>query len=177
MRKLSTIFARVGGGLILISALMVFVDVLLRKLFATNLFESFELSGYGFAIAYTFSLAFALLSKAHIRIDVIRGRFGPRWRGVLDVSAAFVIALVAIFFAYFAWRTTNKSFVVDARSFSQLGTPLAIPQFFWALGFSWFAIVASWLAASSLIALSRSDFPRVDRLAGMDEFDEPNHGP
>ena len=58
-----------GGALVAISALLISVDVLLRKVFSTSLGGASEISGYVLAVSTTWALALALLDRSHIRID------------------------------------------------------------------------------------------------------------
>jgi TRAP-type mannitol/chloroaromatic compound transport system permease small subunit len=60
-----------GGLLILAAALLVSVDVILRKLANTTLGGADELSGYALAIGSTWSFAFVLLARGHVRIDAL----------------------------------------------------------------------------------------------------------
>ncbi|MEO6363130.1 MAG: TRAP transporter small permease, partial [Caldimonas sp.] len=56
--------AAIGGGLlILAAAVLVSVDVILRKLFSVTLGGADELSGYALAIGSTWSFAFVLLHR------------------------------------------------------------------------------------------------------------------
>ena len=48
---LSRIFVWIGGTLILLSALLVTVEVILRKLFNTSIGGADEISGYAFGVA------------------------------------------------------------------------------------------------------------------------------
>src|SRR3546814_3028249 len=56
-----------GGTLVLVSAFVVSVDVLLRKIFLISMGGSDELSGYAFAIGTAWALGFTLLRRANVR--------------------------------------------------------------------------------------------------------------
>ena len=70
-RKLSLWMTWFGGALIILSAFLVTLEVFLRKLFNISLGGADELSGYAFGVATTFALSFALLERAHIRVDAL----------------------------------------------------------------------------------------------------------
>jgi len=83
----SRFLARLGGALILICAFLVSLDVVFRNVFKLAIFESSELTGYGIALATAFGLSWALVTKAHIRIEVIYNLLGVKPRAYLDICA------------------------------------------------------------------------------------------
>ena len=60
-----------GGALILAAAVLVAADVVIRNLFVVSVGGSDELAGYALAVGSAWALAFALLERAHVRIDVL----------------------------------------------------------------------------------------------------------
>ncbi|MDP3241857.1 MAG: TRAP transporter small permease subunit, partial [Reyranella sp.] len=58
-----------GGALVLLAAVLIGIDVLMRKFLALSIGGADELAGYSLAIGTTWGLGAALLDRAHIRID------------------------------------------------------------------------------------------------------------
>ena len=58
-----------GGALVFVAALLIGVDVLMRKFLARSIGGADELAGYALALGTAWSLGAALLERAHIRID------------------------------------------------------------------------------------------------------------
>jgi TRAP-type C4-dicarboxylate transport system permease small subunit len=58
-----------GGALVLLAALLIAVDVVLRKVFNASIGGADELAGYALAIGTAWGLGAALLDRTHIRID------------------------------------------------------------------------------------------------------------
>lgn len=75
--RLSRYAIWIGGAMVLASALLVSVDVLLRKLLVISLGGADELSGYAFAVGTTWALAFTLLRRANVRVDALYVRLPP----------------------------------------------------------------------------------------------------
>src|SRR2546423_14884761 len=69
VRRLSQWGLWFGGALVLLAAILIGIDVVLRKLFDTSIGGADELAGYALAIGAAWSLAAALLERAHIRVD------------------------------------------------------------------------------------------------------------
>ena len=67
--KLSRIAVWFGGIALLISAVIVTLDVLSRKIFGVTMSGSDEISGYVFAASTTLAYSYCLINRANIRID------------------------------------------------------------------------------------------------------------
>ena len=155
-----------GGGLIIASALLVGVEVVIRKAFDLSIGGADELSGFALAISTSWALAFTLLERAHIRIDSLYVRLPVRLCAVLDLLG---LALFTAFIALVAWYgfgVFRTSYELGARSLSPLGTPLVVPQLIWVLGFAVFLATALLLFVRALAALVRGDLQTVRGLVG-----------
>jgi TRAP-type mannitol/chloroaromatic compound transport system permease small subunit len=168
--RLSRGIARVGvwfgGALIIASAFLVGVEVVIRKAFNLSIGGADELSGFALAIATSWALAFTLLERAHIRIDSLYFHLPVRLCALLDLAG---LALFAGFVALIAWHgfgVFSTSYELGARSLSPLGTPLAVPQLIWVLGFVVFLVTALLLLVRALVALVAGDLQAVRGLIG-----------
>jgi len=146
-----------GGGLILLAALLIGVDVTLRKFFNASIGGADELAGYALALGTAWSLAAALLDRAHIRIDSLYVLF-PRWlRLALDFAG---LALFIAFFGLIArhgWSVVQQSWVSGSRSQSALQTPTVLPQSLWLLGLALFFLIGLALLARAVFLIARGD--------------------
>ena len=139
----------------LAAALLIGVDVTLRKLFDASIGGADELAGYALAIGTAWSLGAALLDRAHIRIDSLYVLF-PRWlRLALDF---FGIALLLAFFGLIArhgWSVVQQSWVSGSRSQSALQTPTVLPQSIWLIGLALFFLIGLALLARAAVLVAR----------------------
>src|SRR5881275_1924304 len=76
-----------GGALILLAAVLIGIDVLMRKFLTESIGGADELAGYALAIGTAWGLGAALIDRAHIRIDSLYGLFPKKLRLFLDVVA------------------------------------------------------------------------------------------
>ncbi|MBM3526170.1 MAG: TRAP transporter small permease subunit, partial [Alphaproteobacteria bacterium] len=74
-----------GGALILLAAVVIGIDVLMRKFLARSIGGADELAGYALAIGTVWALGAALLDRAHIRIDSLYVLFPAALRVALDL--------------------------------------------------------------------------------------------
>jgi TRAP-type C4-dicarboxylate transport system permease small subunit len=86
VRRLTRLGLWFGGALVLAAAVLIGIDVVLRKFFATSIGGADELAGYALAIGTAWSLGAALIDRAHIRIDSLYVLLPTRLRLALDFS-------------------------------------------------------------------------------------------
>jgi len=130
-----------GGALVLIAAVLIGIDVVMRKFFAASIGGADELAGYALAIGTSWGLGAALIERAHIRIDSLYVLFAAPIRVLLDVAG---LVLFVGFFALVAWHgqsVLSQSWVSGSRSQSAIETPLIVPQVMWFAGLLLFVAV------------------------------------
>jgi TRAP-type mannitol/chloroaromatic compound transport system permease small subunit len=165
-RRIARVGAWSGGVLLIAAALLVGVEVVIRKAFSVSVGGADELAGYALAISTSWALAFTLLERAHIRIDSLYVHLPVRLRALLDIAG---LVLLTGFFALITWYgfgVFQTSYTLGARSMSPLGTPLMVPQLLWVLGLAMFLAVAVLLLIRALVALIAGDLATVRRLVG-----------
>ena len=152
-----------GGALILAAAVLIGVDVTLRKFFNASIGGADELAGYALALGTAWSLGAALLDRAHIRIDSLYVLL-PRW---LRLSLDFAgLALFIAFFgliAWHGWSVVQQSWMSGSRSQSALATPTVIPQSLWLLGLALFFVVGLALLAHAAILIARRNVSAAEQ--------------
>jgi len=155
-----------GGALVTVAAIVISVDVLMRKLLGTTLGGASEISGYVLAVSTTWALALALIDRAHVRIDSLYGLLPTRVCAILDILALLSFMLFAGMLTWQGWVIFAQSVALNAHSLTPLETPLAIPQFLWVAGFAFFFVVMVLLLVRAVTALALGDIDAVRRLLG-----------
>lgn len=153
-----------GGALILLAAVLIGVDVVLRNLFATSIGGADELAGYALAISTAWALGAALLDRAHIRIDSLYVHAPVRMRLFLDLAG---IGLLLGFFGLVAWHglgVMTQSWTAGTRSQSALETPTVIPQALWILGLIAFMIIGAWVIVVAALHIARGELSAASHL-------------
>lgn len=170
--KVSRWLAWIGGAMMLLCALLVSLDVVFRAAFKVTYFESFELSTYAFAIATAMGMSYALVSRAHIRIEVLYMLLTPRWRGWVDLFAYGVLAVCAVVLFYWSGQLVLGNYESGARSNSSLAMPLVIPQGIWLVGLAWFALLAMLYAMHGLVLCLRGRSEQAHAQLGVASLEE-----
>jgi TRAP-type C4-dicarboxylate transport system permease small subunit len=161
-----------GGLLILAAALLVSVDVTLRKLANTTLGGADELSGYALAIGSTWSFAFVLLARGHVRIDALVQHLPRKLAAACDLIAIVALLVFASLIAWHGAGVLAQSWDLGARSNSSLAVPLAVPQALWWIGYAGFVVCAALLLLRALAAMLAGDFAEANRLIGARSIEE-----
>ncbi|WP_372996548.1 TRAP transporter small permease subunit [Marinobacter sp.] len=164
--------ARAGGALILFTVVLVTIEVMSRQFIGRSDVHATELTGYIMAISASWSFAYTLMCKAHIRIDALYLNFPMKVRGVLDLVALLAMAMFAILVVDAVFDVTSASYSGGSTANTPLGTPLWMPQALWMVGLVWFGFAVSILSLRVLFGLLSGDNDRVQELAGSPTMDE-----
>ncbi len=153
LRSLNRRIAILTGIMLLVCAVVVLLDIILRR-FGASLGGTDEISGYVMAIATSWGMAFTLLELGHVRIDILRTRTGLLGRALFDLFSMTVLAGTVTMIAFRCWPVLSRSINNSSRANTPLETPLAWVQTPWFAGWVWFAFV-SWmtLVAATLLVL------------------------
>ncbi|WP_136657115.1 TRAP transporter small permease [Nitratireductor sp. XY-223] len=170
--RLSRVLVWTGGVLIIGSALLVTVEVALRKLFNVSIGGADELSGYAFGVATTLGFSFALFERAHIRVDALFPFF-PGW---LRTFSNFLGLVLLVGFAgvvtAMAWSLVADTLDHGSRSITPMRTPLAIPQIPWLFGWLFFVFCGVLMGLVALVRLLRGDAAGANLLIGVKSVEE-----
>ena len=172
LEKLSRLGVWFGGLSLLISAFIVTLDVLSRKVFGVTMSGSDEISGYVFAASTTLAYSYCVIHRANIRIDAFYN-FLPLWlRSLLDILG---LGLLLMFMGMLTWSAIEvlmTSWEQNSMSVTTLSIPIWIPQSFWVAGLVMFVITAGFLLLYSIVALLKGDTMLVKSIAGTMSIEE-----
>ncbi|MGB6007363.1 TRAP transporter small permease subunit [Castellaniella sp.] len=158
--------ARVAGGLLIASVLLISFDVIGRKVFGMASAGSNELSGYVLAISTSWALAFGVFEKINVRVDLLYQKLPLRLAAAMDILAVAVLEFFIVVLTYYAFITFQTSLQEGAAANTDLGTPLWIPQGLWVLGMIWMTIVLALVVLRASASLIVGDVARVTALCG-----------
>jgi TRAP-type C4-dicarboxylate transport system permease small subunit len=166
MKYLEKIAAAVFGLAILGLSFAVAVETVMRKVFNTSLQGVDELGGYVLAVISGLAFALALISRAHIRIDIVHDHLPKPLRVVLNIIALPTIAACAVAALVMAWIAFTDSIAYNATAQTPWATPLKIPQGAWVASLAVFALVALLEVARLTGLVLTGCFDVIDRSYG-----------
>lgn len=161
-----------GGALTLGAVFLVSFDVIVRKFFGFTVGGADELSGYVFAISTSWALAFVVLMRANVRVDVLYERLPVRLTAVLDWLSLVALAVFLAMLTQHAFSVAQTSFARGSAANTPLATPLWIPQGLWVLGLVWMCVVLALMLIRASVALVTGDVATVKALCGVRSVQE-----
>jgi TRAP-type mannitol/chloroaromatic compound transport system permease small subunit len=141
-----------AGAIFFVLAIFIAYDVVARKwgvaLGIPTTQVTDEISSYMLVLASTWGFAYTLWTDAHVRIDLLLPYFSRRLRAAADLLAYTAMAVFACVFAWRCWLLVFDSWETGITPSTYLLTPLWIPQFILAGGFSLLALTGVLMAAA-----------------------------
>lgn len=197
LAKLSRSAIIAGAALLFVAALIVTAEVLIRKAIPDFLdlvaaltgwggaepaqvwvrdhltfSGSDEISGYLFAVGTSWSMAHALVTRGHVRIDAVYGGLPPAARAWMDLIALLCLALFVGAVTERAWDVATTSLIEYNRSNTNLRIPLSWSQIPWMLGIVLFFVTIVVAIIRSIGLLLKGDYAGVNAIAGASSQDE-----
>ncbi|MFL5197073.1 MAG: TRAP transporter small permease subunit, partial [Microvirga sp.] len=161
-----------GGALVLLAAILIGIDVLMRKLLARSIGGADELAGYSLAIGTTWGLGAALVDRAHIRIDSLYMRFPSRARLAFDFAGLVLFLTFFGLIAWHGWGVVEQSWISGSRSQSALETPTVLPQLLWFAGLLGFLAVGVVVLVDAARLMASGELRAVSQLIGTRSAEE-----
>lgn len=126
---LSTLVGRLMWWLTVVMVLIGAYNVITRYLgsylgvqLSANVY--LELQTYAFDLIFLLGAAYVLRSDAHVRVDIVYSRLGPRARAWIDIFGTFVFLIpFCIFGLYFCLGYVERSWAVLEQSPNPGGLP------------------------------------------------------
>ena len=141
--KIGRFFAWANGILILVIVL----QVTLRYGFSSGMVMLEELQWHLYAVAFMFGLSYALVTDAHVRVDLLHSKLSERTREWIEILGTFFLLLpFIIVIIYYGVEFFQQSWVHNEHSVAPMGLP-----FRWAIK----AVIPLSFALFGLAALSR----------------------
>ncbi len=159
LSRINYAIALLCGVVLLATVIFILVDIGMRRIVGRGLGGSDEISGYVIAGVAAWGFSYALVARAHVRIDVLTGRLPPAGRAVFDLAAAASLMVVAAFVTSYGWRVFSRSWDRGSRANTPLETPLWIPQSIWLSGWAWLTLVSAivTICIAALMLMKRFD--------------------
>jgi TRAP-type C4-dicarboxylate transport system permease small subunit len=171
LNKISKYVVYICGILLFASVFLIGTEVILRKFFLISFGGTNELSGYTLGIIISWSLAYVLFEKMHIRIDILYSRVPKTFQSIFDtVAMSFTLFFIGLL-TYFSFGVFYTSWIKQSIANTPFGTPLWIPQGLWFLGFAFSLFVVLVLFLKSIKALIRNKSDDHINIFKEDNFD------
>lgn len=162
----------VAVGVVLAATVaMILIEIVARRVAFGILGGTDEIAGYVMAGVVSWSAAFALIERAHLRIDLGHRRLPAAARTALDLLSLAVLLAVSLLVVSYGWSVVARSWNSGSLANTPLETPLWIPQAVWWAGWVWFALASAGLLLLTAWAAARGDLTMAAEIAAPDVDD------
>lgn len=163
------------GVVLMVVVALTLAEIVLRQIMGRGLGGVDEIAGYVMAGVAAWGFSYALVDRAHVRIDVLTGRLPLPGRSVFDLLAVASICGVAATVSWYGWSVLSRSILRGSRANTPLETPLWIPQSIWLGGWVWLTLVAALLTICIAALMLQRRWRQVEAVAGVtsEAKDEP----
>lgn len=134
VRRLASFGVWVGGFLMLAVAFLVSAEVILRAFFSYALAAASEISSYVLAIGTAWGFSYALVHRAHVRVDAAVRLLPRRVLAWVDLVALSALTYYAFLLVFHGWGVFHQSWLRGTKAMTPLLTPIWIPQGLWWAG-------------------------------------------
>lgn len=172
LRKVVDAGVMAGGYTMIACAILVTIDVFLRKLFGVVIPDADLLSTYVFAVATSWAFSQVVVDRANVRLDLLAAALPRPATAALDLLCILSLAALAGFMLERGWSVLQESWVQGARSNTPMQIPQVIPQGLWVIGLAVFNVTVLVALARSLSRARRRDWQGVIEEIGIPSLSE-----
>ncbi len=155
-----------GGLAMLALAFIVALEVVLRKVFLIGLSAASDLSSYTLAVSTAWAFSFALLARAHVRVDALVHLLPRKSAAFVDIVALIALTWLAAVLVWYGFNVFAESYARDARAMTPLGTRMWIPQGLWVAGLVVFLMTCIVVLIRAFALFVRGRIGEVNTLIG-----------
>jgi TRAP-type C4-dicarboxylate transport system permease small subunit len=156
-----------AGGLAMIAlAFLVSIEVVLRTVFLIGLSAAADLSSYTLAVSTAWAFSFALLARAHVRVDALIHLLPRRAAALVDIVALAALTWFAAVLVWYGYTVFAESYARDARAMTPLGMRMWIPQGLWVAGLTVFLVTCIAVLVRAVTLMARGRVGEVSALIG-----------
>lgn len=167
IKTLNRWIALVCGLVLMVAVVLILSEVLGRRIALFRIGGADEISGYVMAGIATWGFSYALVERAHVRIDLVQAKLPAPGRALFDIIALASVLFVAILVSYYAWDVLSKSLARGSRSNTPMSIQLWIPQIVWFAGWAWLTITSGVMLGCTVILTLARQWKLIEDLAGI----------
>ena len=149
MKLVETILSCLFGYMFIALSFFVTAETILRKVANFSFEGADELGGYALAVGSALAFTIALISRSHIRIDILYEHFPRYMQAFLNWLSIVLLAGFGILLTTVTYKVVVDTFDYSSTAPTPWATPLIYPQGVWFLALCVFSIVAIFYALNA----------------------------
>src|SRR5918996_2447209 len=142
IERVTCAFGRVGAVLILMLILAMSYEVVMRYAFNAPTMWAYEIAAMLMGTSFLVTIAYAMVSRSHVRVDFLYARVATRGRAVIDLVgyAAFLLP-VALWMTWALWGYLGQAYASGETTGQSAWNPVVWPfRVAYVAGFALFSL-------------------------------------
>lgn len=128
IERITCAFGRVGAVLILILILAVSYEVVMRYAFNAPTMWAYEVAAMLMGTSFLITIAYAMVTESHVRVDFLYARIGPRGRALIDVAGYLLFLLpLALWLTWGLWNYLVQAYATGETTGQSAWNPVVWP--------------------------------------------------
>ena len=128
IERITCAFGRVGAVLILILILAVSYEVVMRYAFNAPTMWAYEVAAMLMGTSFLITIAYAMVTESHVRVDFLYARIGPRGRALIDVAGYLLFLLpLALWLTWGRWNNLVQAYATGETTGQSAWNPVVWP--------------------------------------------------
>jgi TRAP-type mannitol/chloroaromatic compound transport system permease small subunit len=167
IERISCAFGRIGAGLILVLILAMSYEVVMRYVFNAPTMWAYEVAAMLMGTSFLVTIAYAMVTRSHVRVDFLYARVATRGRAVIDlVGYAGFLLPVALWMTWALWSYLAQAYASGETTGQSAWNPVVWPfRVAYVTGFVLFALqIAAEIMRCILMLRGQEEPPREGTL-------------
>ena len=149
MKRVETILSCIFGYMFIALSFFVTAETILRKIANFSFEGADELGGYALAVGSALAFTIALISRSHIRIDILYEHFPRSMQAFLNWLSIVLLAGFGILLTTVTYKVVVDTLDYSSTAPTPWATPLIYPQGIWFLALCVFSMVSIFYALNA----------------------------
>jgi TRAP-type mannitol/chloroaromatic compound transport system permease small subunit len=128
IERISCAFGRIGAALVLALILAMSYEVVMRYAFNAPTMWAYEIAAILMGTSFLVTIAYAMVTRSHVRVDFLYARAGVRSRALIDLVgyAAFLLP-VALWMTWALWGYLGQAYASGETTGQSAWNPVVWP--------------------------------------------------
>jgi TRAP-type mannitol/chloroaromatic compound transport system permease small subunit len=166
IERMSCAFGRIGALLVFVLILAMSYEVVMRYAFNAPTMWAYEVAAMLMGTSFLVTIAYAMVTGTHVRVDFLYARTGMRGRALIDlVGYAGFLLPVALWMTWALWNYLGQAYASGETTGQSAWNPVVWPfRVAYVTGFVLFALqIAAEILRRILVLRGRGVPPREGR--------------
>ena len=128
IERMSCAFGRIGALLVFVLILAMSYEVVMRYAFDAPTMWAYEVAAMLMGTSFLVTIAYAMVTQSHVRVDFLYARASPRARALIDLAGYLVFLLpLALWLTWGLWNYLVQAYASGETTGQSAWNPVVWP--------------------------------------------------